>query len=171
MNYLCCILCRHAKPHGIYYCKTKEITSTLRTSGFDIKREYLTSLSKLRVDDLNVWFVVLVFQKNTNEQAQSYYHFILRMRISQTLSNSNHNFGHRRSMNIFKKHATVCNKRWNDIGTAMAIIRRTRTRQFSHLSIVKVRATMCHFKSYINDIYRPFSKIFCVFPVRQNVWF
>ena len=35
----------------IYYCKTKETNSTLRTSGFDMNSEYLTSLGKLRVDD------------------------------------------------------------------------------------------------------------------------
>ena len=57
-----------------------------------MKNGYLTSRCKVRVEDFKVWFVVLGFQKNTNQQARRHYHLILRMRMSQTLSNSRHNF-------------------------------------------------------------------------------
>ena len=130
---------------GIYCWKTKETTSTLQTSGFPIEIEYLTSLCKLRVDDFKVWFVVLGFQKNTNQQTQRHYHLMLRMRISQTLPNSKHHFGHCLSKNQFKMHRTVCNQHWTDISTASVIIRRMHTRQYSCLSLVKIRATISHF--------------------------
>ena len=122
-------------PNPLYLLKSdkNKTTSTLRTSVFDMKNEHLTSPIRLRVDDLKVCFVDFGFQKNTNKQAQRYYHLILRMGITQTLSNSRHNFGHRLSMNVFKVHSTVCNQRRNDDGTSSAIIRRMHTRQFSHL--------------------------------------
>ena len=77
----------HNVPTCQTYRKTKETTWTLRTSGFSMKIEYLTIPCKLKVDDFKVWFVVLGFQKNTNQQAWLHYHLILRMRISQTLPN------------------------------------------------------------------------------------
>ena len=40
----------------------------LHTSGFHMKREYLTYLCKLIVEVLKVWFFVLQFQKNANQQ-------------------------------------------------------------------------------------------------------
>ena len=72
--------------------------------------EYLISLCKLRVDDFKVLFVLLGFQRNTNQQERRHYHLKLRMRISQTPPNSKHNFGHCRSMNVFKMHRTICNE-------------------------------------------------------------
>ena len=120
--------------------------------------EYLTSLCKLRVDDFNVWFFVLGFQKNTNLQARHHYHLILRMRISQTLPNSMHSFGHCLSINVFKMHRTVCNQHRTDISTSSVIIRRMRTRQCSRLSLVKIKATISHFWWLNNDINRPYFK-------------
>ena len=109
---------------GIYCWKTKETTSKLHTSAFSMEIDYLTSLCELRVDDFKIWFVVLRFQKNTNQQTRRHYHFILRMRISQTLPNWKHDFGHCLSMNDFKMQRTVCNQYWTDISTASVIIRR-----------------------------------------------
>ena len=130
---------------GIYYWKAKETTQTLHTSGFPMEIEYLASLCKLRVDDFKVWVVVLGFQKKTNQKARRHYQLILRMRISQTLPNSKHNFGHCLSMNVFKMHRTDWNQHYTNISTTSVIIRRMRTRQCSRLSLVKIKATISHF--------------------------
>ena len=103
---------------AIYYCKKKEASSKLRTSGFLMKSEYLTSLCKVRVEDFEVWFVVLGFRKNTNQQARRHYHLILRMCMSQTLSNSRHQFCHCLSFNVVKMHWQVCNQNWNEVSIA-----------------------------------------------------
>ena len=129
----------------IYYWKTKQTTWTLHTSGFPIEIKYPTPLCKLRVDDFKVWFVVLGLKKKTNLQARRHNLLILRMRISQTLPNSKHSFGHCLSMNVFKMHRTVCNQHWTDISTSSVIIRRMRTRQGSRLSLVKIKLTISHF--------------------------
>ena len=140
---------------GIYYFKTKT-TSILLTSDFHMKSKYVTPPYKLRVHDLKVRLVVLGFQKNTNQQALRHYHFILHMRISWTLSNSRYNFGHCLSMNVYKMDGTVCinakityanvkYKRTDALSRfGIHVIRRMRTRQCSHLSLVKIRATMSH---------------------------
>ena len=49
----------------------------------------------------------MAFQRNTNSQARRYYDFILRVHISQTLSNERHDLRYFLRMNVFKMHGII----------------------------------------------------------------
>ena len=77
----------------------------LRNSVFQIKSEYLTSLCKMIPDDLKVWFFVLGFQRNTQQQTRCYHkHCRIQAKVWPLYF-----------YKCFKMHGTVCMPTLNDI--------------------------------------------------------